>query len=280
MAARTKSAPDPAVVAADGRQLTEALSDLVATKGRPCRMDEFVSYTSATVDDITSALADLFDEGKGDLLLVPDFDESEASPLTSALAAALEDDAVLHPAKATIIPLGHAFAGRDPVHMPECFRDDGTCRCGADQPRPEDECADCGFLRSDHNPLFGQDPPAPGVMATGYENGEVVDRPVAKKATTEQPAFANMPETLAWGTHNGLRVTHGEGKFRGSITLPDRLAEMSNDEEVIFTVRAKYDYDGYRRDPKQEGRTSTLHKNVTLEILTIDLVSGPLPPSA
>lgn len=267
MATRKSPAPPANIVLPDGRQLTEALSDLVATKQRPCRMDEFVSYTSATVEEISDALATLFTEGKGNLLLVPDFDEPEPSPLTSALAAALEDDAVLHPPKATIIPLGHAFV-----------KPKGAI--GDWEPLPDSECGDCGFLWTDHNPLFGQDPPAPGeVMATGYENGEVVDRPVAKKANPEQPAFANMPETLAWGTHNGLRVTHGEGKFRGSITLPDRLAEMSNDEEVIFTVRAKYDYDGYRRDPKQEGRTSTLHKNVTLEILTIDLVSGPLPPS-
>lgn len=189
----------------DGRKLTQAIRDLVATEGRPLRLDEFVAHTGATVEAIRAAF-NLEEMGVpvSELLLDDGFDEP--SGLDAALAAA------------------------------------------------------SGPVRVNSGDAEGRD----GVAAPPRE--------------PMQP-LPGMPESLAWGTHNGFRVTHGEGKPKGSFRLPDRLAQMVNDEEFVATVRFKFDYDGHRRNPKQEGRTSTMHKSVTLEIVAVDLVTGPLPPS-
>jgi len=277
--AATASGED--LVLPDGSKLSAVIRDLVATGARPHRWDEFIAHTGASKQQVTAAFEVIAEEDGVTLtatlarmLLVPDFDDSpdESSPLTNALAAALDDDAVLHPPHATVIPLGHAFVP-------------GKGHAVDWELSPDDECGDCGFLYSDHNPLFGQDPPAPGeVMATGYENGEAVDRPATKpRGTAAEDAawrsLPNMPDMTAWGTDGGLRVTHGEAKLHGTIRLPDKLAEITYGEEFVGMVRFKVAYPQYRQNAHQEGKVATLHKVITVDLLTLESVSGPYPPS-
>ncbi len=189
----------------DGRKLTEAMRDLVATEGRPMRLDEFVSHTGATPDAIRAVL-NMADLGVPVETLLLDDGFDEPSALAEALAAAT-----------------------GPVRV-----------------NSGDSAASEGFAEPPREPM---------------------------------QALPGMPETLAWGTDGGLRVTHGEAKLSGSFRLPDRLAQMTYGEEFVATVRFKHKYTGFRQNPQQERKVATLHKVVAIDVLAVDLVSGPLPPS-
>lgn len=149
-----------------------------------------------------------------------------------------EGEDITRPERGSIIPLGHAFCPAS-GHAVDW------------QVSPADPCADCGFDYRDHNPLFGQEPPAPGdvtVMATGYENGEAIDREVGPKCSAQE-GLPGVGQASIWGDYQGHRLSHVQLAFGGGHDAPRDLAgKLKIGDRIHLLVTGYVANNGYQQD--------------------------------
>lgn len=148
-----------------------------------------------------------------------------------------EGEDITRPERGSIIPLGHAFC------EPRAVAVDWVASA-------RDACADCGFNREDHNPLFGQPNAEPGDMTvTDYDaKGEAIDREVGTKPTA-QPTLPGVPSEGIWGDYQGHRLSHVQLAFGGGPDAPRDLAgKLKIGDRIHLLVTGHVANNGYQQD--------------------------------
>lgn len=192
-----------------------------------------------------------------------------------------DDDELLHPPKASIEPLSHAFCEPRETSRCECGEIRMNCDC---VDTPDTECADCGFDRRDHNPNYGQPVTEPGdaqIRVTDYgANGEAVDRGVSPRPKQQEP-LPGMPAPPDWGIHQGLPVTRMILGFGGAPNAPHPLAgNLDLDETVWLKIGCSVAATRYKRGKKDEDGTVAEAVGVTsLHIDSCEVLDAALIPN-